>query len=126
MPEHLNDQEKACMQMLVLQLIEDELLAATDLNAVESLAIRMANLHEAQQMLKREGDVITTEKGTPILNPRRMVVRQELRDIELLQKQLGITVRSRLEIESLRLKNARLRKTDEAPIIEERQFIGAF
>jgi P27 family predicted phage terminase small subunit len=126
-PEHLNDQESACWSMLVAQLIEDRLLAATDLSAVENLAIRMANLHDAQQMLKREGDVISTDKGTPIINPRRIVVRQELRDVELLQKQLGITVRSRLEIESIRLKNARLRKTDEMSIdAEHTQYLGQF
>ena len=35
------------------------------------LARTMADLNREQQVLRKEGSVVTTEKGTPVVNPRR-------------------------------------------------------
>lgn len=58
------------------------------------LARDMANLERNQRLLREEGEVMATERGTPVVNPRKMVVQTAAGTILSFRRSLSLHARA--------------------------------
>lgn len=67
---------------------------AHQLEIAAMLARTMADLNREQQMLRTEGSVVSTEKGTPVVNPRKMVVQMHASSLLSFRRSLSLHARA--------------------------------
>ena len=58
------------------------------------LARTMADMEREQYQLRQEGSVMTTEKGTPVVNPRKAIVQMHAGTILSMRKSLSLHARA--------------------------------
>jgi hypothetical protein len=68
---------------------------AHQLELAAMLARTMADLNREQQALRAEGSVVHTEKGTPVVNPRKAVVQMHASSILSFRRSLSLHARAR-------------------------------
>jgi hypothetical protein len=68
---------------------------AHQLELAAMLARTMADLNREQQLLRAEGSVVTTERGTPVVNPRKAVVQMHAASILSFRRSLSLHARAR-------------------------------
>lgn len=66
---------------------------AHQLEIAAMLARTMADLNREQQALRVEGSVMATEKGTPVVNPRKTVVQMHASSILSFRRSLSLHAR---------------------------------
>ncbi len=59
------------------------------------LARTLCDLEREQFLLREEGSISTTEKGTPVANPRKTIVQMHAGTILSLRKSLGVDARAK-------------------------------
>lgn len=67
---------------------------AHQLELAAMLARTMADLNLEQQKLRTEGSVVFTEKGTPVVNPRKTVIQMHASTILSYRRSLGLHARA--------------------------------
>lgn len=67
---------------------------AHQLELAAMLARTMADLEREQRELRAEGSVVTTEKGTPVVNPRKAVVQMHASSILSFRRSLALHARA--------------------------------
>lgn len=67
---------------------------AHQLELAAMLARTMSDLDREQQALRQEGSVVTTEKGTPVVNPRKSVVQMHAGTILSFRRSLALHARA--------------------------------
>jgi hypothetical protein len=67
---------------------------AHQLELAAMLARKMADLNREQMLLREEGAVMTTEKGTPVVNPRKAVVQMHASSILSFRRSLSLHARA--------------------------------
>lgn len=67
---------------------------AHQLEIAAMLARTMADLEREQRALRDEGSVMATEKGTPVVNPRRSVVQMHASSILSFRRSLSLHARA--------------------------------
>lgn len=67
---------------------------AHQLELAAMLARTMADLEREQRALRDEGAVVTTEKGTPVVNPRKTVVQMHASSILSFRRSLSLHARA--------------------------------
>jgi hypothetical protein len=67
---------------------------AHQLELAAMLARTMADLEREQRGLRAEGSVVTTEKGTPVVNPRKAVVQMHASSILSFRRSLSLHARA--------------------------------
>jgi hypothetical protein len=67
---------------------------AHQLEIAAMLARTMANLNREQVLLREEGAVMTTERGTPVVNPRKTVVQMHASSILSFRRSLSLHARA--------------------------------
>lgn len=68
---------------------------AHQLELAAMLARTMADLEREQRELRAEGSVSVTERGTPVVNPRKMVVQMHASSILSFRRSLSLHARPR-------------------------------
>jgi hypothetical protein len=68
---------------------------AFQLELAAMLARTMSDLNREQQALRDEGSVVHTEKGTPVVNPRKAVVQMHASSILSFRRSLSLHARAR-------------------------------
>jgi hypothetical protein len=68
---------------------------AHQLKLAAMLARTMAGLNREQRALRKEGSVVHTEKGTPVVNPRKAVVQMHASSILSFRRSLSLHARAR-------------------------------
>lgn len=69
--------------------------SAHQLELAAMLARTMADLNREQVALRIEGSVMSTEKGTPVVNPRKTVVQMHASSILSFRRSLSLHARAR-------------------------------
>jgi len=67
---------------------------AHQLELAAMLARTMADLHREQKMLREEGSVVYSERGTPVVNPRKSVVQMHASTILSFRRSLALHARA--------------------------------
>lgn len=67
---------------------------AHQLELAAMLARTMSDLNTEQQALRQEGSVVYTEKGTPVVNPRKTVIQMHASTILSYRRSLGLHARA--------------------------------
>jgi hypothetical protein len=67
---------------------------AHQLEIAAMLARTMADLNREQMLLREEGAVMTTERGTPVVNPRKTVVQMHASSILSFRRSLSLHARA--------------------------------
>ena len=67
---------------------------AHQLELAAMLARTMADLNREQLLLREEGSVATTERGTPVVNPRKAVVQMHASSILSFRRSLSLHARA--------------------------------
>jgi len=67
---------------------------AHQLELAALLARTVADLNSEQLAMREEGTVITTEKGTPVVNPRKTVIQMHASTILSYRRSLGLHARA--------------------------------
>lgn len=67
---------------------------AHQLELAALLARTMADIEREQRMLRAEGSVVVTEKGTPVVNPRKSVVQMHSSAILSMRRSLSLHARA--------------------------------
>lgn len=67
---------------------------AHQLELAAMLARTMADLEREQRDLRAEGSVVTTERGTPVVNPRKAVVQMHAASILSFRRSLSLHARA--------------------------------
>ena len=67
---------------------------AHQLEIAAMLARTMADLEREQRDLRKEGSVVVTEKGTPVVNPRKAVVQMHAASILSFRRSLSLHARA--------------------------------
>ena len=58
------------------------------------LARTMADLEEEQRMMRDEGSVLRTDKGTPVINPRKTAIQMHYSNIHSARRSLSLHARA--------------------------------
>jgi hypothetical protein len=74
----------------------------------------MADLNREQQALRKERSVAHTEKGTPVVNPRKAVVQMHASSILSFRRPLSL--RARVKRRGARCRGRRERSVQSAPV----------
>jgi len=67
---------------------------AHQLEIAAFLARTMADLESDQRLMRQEGPILTTEKGTPVVNPRKTVIQMNASAILSYRRSLAIHARA--------------------------------
>lgn len=67
---------------------------AHQLELAAMLARTMADLESDQRMMRREGSIVVTEKGTPVVNPRKAVIQMSAGMILSFRRSLSLHARA--------------------------------
>lgn len=67
---------------------------AHQLELAALLARTIADLNREQMSLREEGSVMTTEKGTPVVNPRKAIIQMHASTILSYRRSLGLHARA--------------------------------
>jgi hypothetical protein len=68
--------------------------SAHQLELAAMLARTMADLEEEQRELRKEGSVMTTERGTPVVNPRKALIQMHASSILSFRRSLALHARA--------------------------------
>src|SRR3546814_1326887 len=87
--------QKTAYEMRISDLSSD--VCSSDLHQLEMaamLARAMADLEREQYELRAEGSVMTSERGTPVVNPRKTVVQMHAGTILSMRRSLSLHARA--------------------------------
>lgn len=89
----LSDGDMAFFASVIAEFARSE-WTAHQLELAAMLARTMADLEREQRDLRNEGSVVTTEKGTPVVNPRKAVVQMHASSILSFRRSLSLHARA--------------------------------
>ena len=99
-PDWLNDRAKAIWNELAPLLQACGILRATDLNQLTIYCDSMATFKEAQEIIAREGMLVTDDKGNVRRHPAEMIKASAFNRIKALAVQFLLTPGSRSSVPS--------------------------
>ena len=67
---------------------------AHQLELAAMLARTMADLESEQRQMRREGSIVYTEKGTPVINPRKTAIQMHYSNIHSARRSLSLHARA--------------------------------
>ena len=67
---------------------------AHQLELAAMLARTMCDLEKEQRMMRAEGSIVTTEKGTPVINPRKTAIQMHYSNIHSARRSLALHARA--------------------------------
>jgi P27 family predicted phage terminase small subunit len=70
------------------------------------LARTLCDMEREQFELRKEGSIMSSEKGTPIANPRKTIVQMHAGTVLSLRKSLGLDVRSKNQVADIAKKKS--------------------
>jgi len=83
------------------------------------LARTMSHMENEQFMLHEEGSVAKTDKGTPVVNPRKSVVQMYASSILSLRKSLGLDARAEGNGRDLKTKREKAKKQEAGAVKDD-------
>ncbi|MTH96653.1 terminase small subunit [Roseibium sp. RKSG952] len=90
----LEDEDLPFFASVIAEFARSE-WTAHQLELAALMARTMADLEREQRCLRDEGSVVLTEKGTPVVNPRKAVVQMHASTILSMRKSLSLHARAK-------------------------------
>lgn len=98
-PDHLDEYARKEWKRLVPILKRMDVLRDADYLALASLCIASSALAHAQSEVNRLGDYVKGPDGSPIKNPARRIVNEQIAIVNQLSREFGLTPSSRTRIQ---------------------------
>lgn len=99
-PDWLIDEARKEFGRVAEILLRTRVLTEADHNALALYAYEFGEWRKAEKALKREGRVLTGEKGGKYLNPRQGLANTHFKNMVKLMTEFGLTPASRTRIEA--------------------------
>lgn len=99
-PSHLRGEARKEWERMSVQLVQLRLLTQVDRAALAAYCQCWARWVEAEKTIKKDGMVVLTEKGYPVLSPWWGVAQQSLKQMRAFLVEFGMTPASRSRVQA--------------------------
>ena len=97
-PEWLTERAAMMWRMLIPELLREHVVALTDLHNVEAFCTAYDNWRSAQEVVVKDGVVVSSAQGSPIKNPAFTVANETMRQMVTFGSLLGLDPSSRTRL----------------------------